>query len=391
MTEVEREALEEVRQEIAKAGRVVDQIKAGRDAQGVEISALRARVRDLETQAARLELYPGQARGGSANPEILAAWGKWARTGSKEIQASLSVGSDPDGGVFVVPEIRQEIERHELDMSPIEQLATVVSPPIGSEFGTIIDRRGIESGWVGEATSRDETDAPDLGKVTIPIGEIYANPRATQSLLDDAGVDVGSWLTQSIADEFSLQVGAASVSGNGINKPRGFLTYTNVATSDATRAWDQIQYIPTGHATAFLAPTTSVSPADHLFDVVAALKAAYRRNASWVMNSITLATVRKWKDADGKFVVAPGLEQGAPERLMGYPIVTFEDMPAVGANAFPIAFGDWRRAYTLVLRNIRILRDPFTAKPFVQFYTTRRVGGGVTNCQALKLVKVATS
>jgi HK97 family phage major capsid protein len=216
--------------------------------------------------------------------------------------------------------------------------------------------------------------------------ELYAMPAASQTLLDDAVVDVEQWLADEVQGEFAAQETNAFVNGDGVSRPRGFLSYTNVA--EAVRTGSEIGYLATGAAGAFAA----ANPADTLLDLIYAPKQAFRANGRFVMNRKTLSMVRKFKDADGNYLWQPALAAGAPSTLFGYPVTEAEDMPDIGANAYPIAFGDFARGYLIVDRQgVRILRDPYSAKPYVLFYTTKRVGGGVQNFDAIKLLKFAAS
>jgi HK97 family phage major capsid protein len=207
-------------------------------------------------------------------------------------------------------------------------------------------------------------------------------------MLDDAQFDVEAWLADEIAVQFAKAEGTAFVNGDGIDKPKGFLTYTAVATGDAVRAFGQLQYVPSGVANTL--PTTN--PADKLLDLVHALRAPYRQGAAWVMNSTTLATIRKFKTADGAFIWTPGLITGQPDTLLGYPVVESEDMPDIAANTMPIAFGNFRAGYLIAERSeTNIIRDPYTNKPYVNFYATKRIGGAVSNSEAIKLMRIAVS
>jgi HK97 family phage major capsid protein len=222
--------------------------------------------------------------------------------------------------------------------------------------------------------------------MAFPAMELYAMPAATQSLLDDAAVDIEQWIASEIDTVFAEQEGAAFVNGTGTGKPMGFMNYPKVAGTSTT--WGKFAYLPTGTAGAF-APTNS---SDVLFDLAYALRAGYRQNATFVMNRKTQAAIRKFKAATGEYLWAPPTSAGAPATLFNFPLVEAEDMPDIAADAFPIAFGDFRRAYLVVdRRGIRVLRDPFSTKPFVLFYTTKRVGGGVQDFDALRFLKTGVS
>ncbi len=298
---------------------------------------------------------------------------------------AMSVGTATDGGYLVPSEIETEIGRRLSVLSPIRSIASVRQISAGTlkkPFATT----GFATGWTAEAAVRTQTNTPVLAELQFPAMELYAMPAATTSLLDDSAVDIDSWLAAEVETVFAEQEGAAFVNGDGVNKPRGFLNYTNVA--EASWTWGNLGYIATGVAGAL--PTTNAS--DMLIDTVYALKAGYRQNGTWVMNRKTQATVRKLKDAQGNYLWQPPATAGGEATLMGFKLVEAEDMPDVAANATPIAFGNFNRGYLVVDRlGVRILRDPYSAKPYVLFYTTKRVGGGVQDFNAIKLLKCAVS
>jgi HK97 family phage major capsid protein len=297
----------------------------------------------------------------------------------------LNAGVDAEGGYLAPEPTERVIAAAVRDISPIRQIAAVRE--IGtSSFKKPVSLGGGAAGWVGETGGRIETAAPALSSIDFPTMELYAMPAASQALLDDAVVDIEQWLADEVQGEFAAQETDAFVNGDGINKPKGFLSYAKAA--EAVRAPAEIGYIATGAAGAFAA----ANPADTLLDLIYAPKQAFRGNGRFVMNRKTLAQVRKFKDADGNYLWQPALAAGAPSTLFGYPVSEVEDMPDVGANAYAIAFGDFARGYLIVDRQgVRILRDPYSAKPYVLFYTTKRVGGGVQNFDAIKLLKFAAN
>lgn len=301
-----------------------------------------------------------------------------------EIKA-LSVGSDPDGGFWITPDMSGRIVSLIRDTSPMRQVANVVT--IGTDaLEGVNDLDEATSGWVGETESRSETAAPKIGEWRIPVHEQYAEPRATQRLLDDALFNVEEYLAGKIADKLSRMENAAFVGGNGVKKPRGFLTYA--AGTPSASAFSVIERIPTGAAGAFAAS----NPGDALITLVYSLKAAYRDNAVFMMKRQTLAEVRKLKDGNGNYLWQPDFQSRQGGTLMGFTVIEAEDMPAIAADSLSIAFGDFSAGYQIVDRmGIRVLRDSFTAKPFVKFYTTKRTGGDVTNFEAIKLLKFAVS
>ena len=271
------------------------------------------------------------------------------------------------------------------NISPIRSIAQVVQTGTAG-YRKLVTTGGTASGWVSETAARPETATPTFAEIAPPSGELYANPAASQAMLDDAAFDVQAWLADEIAMEFARAEGAAFISGSGTNQPRGFLNGTTSTASDAARPFGQLQHLVSGNATGF-----DVSPELKLIDLVHSLKAGHRQGASWVMNAKTLALVRKLKASDGSFLWQPGLMEGQPNRLLGYPVVEAEDMPDLAAGALPIAFGNFRAGYLIAERTATsILRDPFTNKPFVHFYATKRIGGQVLDSDAIKLLKIST-
>ncbi len=298
---------------------------------------------------------------------------------------ALSTAVAADGGYLVDAETAQAIRAQLLSTASLRAVASVVEVEAAS-FDVLIDRSEVGSGWATEATATGETATPQLERIQIPLHELSAMPKASQRLLDDSAFDVEGWLAGKIAQRFQRAEAAAFVSGDGVDKPRGFLTAPKVA--NGVWAWGSLGYVPTGAAADFAA----VNAADCIINLVYALGADYRANATFVMNSKTAGAVRKMKDADGRFLWSDGLAAAEPARLMGYPVQVCEDMPDIAAGAHAIAFGDFRAGYTIAERpDLRILRDPFSAKPHVLFYASKRVGGDVTDFAAIKLLKIAVS
>ncbi|AXS39960.1 phage major capsid protein [Breoghania sp. L-A4] len=298
---------------------------------------------------------------------------------------ALSVGSDPDGGYLVPDETERMVLSRLAEISPIRAIAgnRQVS---GSVFKKPYAISGPAVGWVGETDARPQTASPTLAELTFPAMELYAMPAATATLLEDAAVNVDEWIAAEVETAFAEQEGAAFVSGDGVNKPRGFLDYDTV--DESAWVWGKLGTVPTGVAGAFPASDAS----DVLVDLIYALKSGHRQNAHWVMNRRTQAEIRKLKDADGNYLWQPPAAAGGQASLMNFAITEAEDMPDISADATPVAFGDFRRGYLVVDRlGVRVLRDPYSAKPYVLFYTTKRVGGGVQDFDAIKLLKFAAS
>ena len=299
--------------------------------------------------------------------------------------AGMSVGSDPDGGYTVIPDIGTAMNRRIFEISPMRQIARVV-PVSSSEFEEFNDLDEAEAAWVGEREARPGTGTPTLGKLSVPVHEVYAMPKVTQKLLDDSELDVADWLVTKCAQRFARKEGAAFVLGDGMLKPRGLLTYPTAAEGDGTRAWGTFEHINTGTAGGFgSAPAGS----DKLIDLVYSLKVAYRPGARWIMNRKTAGVVRKLKDGDGNYLWQPAAMSGEPDRLMGFPVTLCEEMPdTTVTNALAIAFGDFTAGYVIADRHgLRLLRDPFTDKPNILFYCYRRTGGAAANFEAVKFLR----
>jgi HK97 family phage major capsid protein len=272
-----------------------------------------------------------------------------------------------------------------LSTSSLRAVAGIVQVE-ATTYDVLIDRSEVGSGWATEAAATVETATPTIERISIALHELSAMPKASQRLLDDSAFDVEGWLATKIANRFIRAEAAAFINGDGVDKPRGIMLPAKVANSSWT--WGNLGYVPTGAAADFAA----VNASDCIVNLVYALGAEYRANGTFVMNSKTAGAVRKMKDADGRFMWGDSLQAGEPARLMGYPVLICEDMPDVGTNTHPIAFGDFRAGYTIAERpDLRILRDPFSAKPNVLFYANKRVGGAITDFAAIKLVKVAVS
>tara|TARA_B100001939_G_scaffold262608_1_gene229696 strand:+ start:4545 stop:5744 length:1200 start_codon:yes stop_codon:yes gene_type:complete len=298
---------------------------------------------------------------------------------------ALNTGVDAEGGYAVPVELDRDLEKRLRDLSPIRAECHVVN--IGSaNYKKLVNLGGVTSGWVAETGNRLETDAPQLAEIAPPLGEIYANPAATQTMLDDAYFDVEAWLAEELAEEFALQENTAFVNGDGLNKPKGFLTYATSAAGDGARPFGQLQTLATGVS----GDWPAANPSDILVDLVHSLKPGYRAGGKFYLNTTLLAEIRKFKDADGNYLWRPGLERGMAQTLLGYPVVEVADMPDKAADSLSLAFANMKRAYTVTDRlGTRILRDPYSQKPYVHFYTTKRVGGAVTNDQAIKLLQFA--
>ena len=361
---------------------------ARQDAAEQALGALRSDVDEVKSRLDRVSRAAARpAIGGGAAPslELKGFVDGYLRHGREAELKSVSGAVAADGGFAVPREIDALISMQLKTISPIRAISQVVQTG-SAGYRKLVTAGGSASGWVSEVAARPETTTPKFNEIAPPMGELYANPAASQAMLDDADFDIKAWLASEIAMEFARAEGAAFVSGTGTNQPRGFLSAPTAATSDAVRPFGTLQFLASGNASAF-----DASPELKLIDLVHSLKAGHRQGAVFVMNSKTLATVRKFKAADGTFLWQPGLLEGAPARLLGYPVIEAEDMPDVAAGTLPIAFGNFKAGYLIAERKATtILRDPFTNKPFVNFYATKRVGGQVLDSDAIKLLKIST-
>ena len=293
---------------------------------------------------------------------------------------SMQTGVDADGGYAVPVYLDKQVESLEQNASALVRLALTVEAQ-SSSYKKIVNLRGAASGWAGETDARPETDSPKLAEVEIVLGELYANPKLTQRMIDDVMFDAESYISSEIADEFSDQLGAALISGDGTNKPKGVLTYTITAEKDGVRAFGTLQAVDTA--------VTDVVTFDDLKALKSSLRAKYRTGAAWVMNEATALALSIIKDLNGAYVWRDSIVEGEPDTLLGYSVEIDENMPDIGADAYAVMFGNFKRGYTIARRKgIRLLRDPYTSKPFINFYTTSRVGGGVVNSECIKLLKV---
>jgi len=316
------------------------------------------------------------------------AMGTYLRTGDDdglrglELEGkALNTAVNAEGGYLVDPQTAEAIQGVLRGSSSLRSVASVVNVEATS-FDVLIDQTDMGAGWASETAASTETATPQIERITIPLHELSALPKASQRLLDDTAFDIEGWLAERIADKFSRAEAMAFISGDGIDKPTGFLTHPSV--DDATWSWGNLGYAVTGAAGDF----DATNPADAIVDLVYSLGARYRANANFVMNSKTAGAVRKMKDADGRFLWSDGLAAGEPARLMGYPVLIAEDMPDIATDAMAIAFGNFDAGYTIAERpELRVLRDPFSAKPHVLFYATKRVGGDVSDFAAIKLLK----
>jgi len=378
--------VDQITNEIKKFGEDVADLNANTRA---AIKRQDDKIDQIDAKFARVGGF-NPANDNAANPVALreeraaiAAFGRKGESGSLDtFCAGMSVGSDPDGGYAVLPALSTTMTEKLYDEVPMRRLARVETITSGSEFIEPVDKDEIESGWVGETEGRDETDHAELAMLKVPLREVYALPKATQNLLDDASWDVGTWLERKITGKFARDENAAFVSGDGVKRPRGFLTYDTATTADATRAWGTIQHTISGAASTFTA--------DGIRNLYWALRSPYRKNATWLMASASANSLDKLKDGNGEYLWRNSMASGVAPTLLGLPVEFDEGMPAVEAGALPIALADWNKAYLIVDRpGVKMLRDPYTSRPFVKFYSTKRVGAGLANSEAIKLLKIS--
>ena len=363
-------------------------IVARQDAVDSAIGALRGEFDEIKSRIERIARAPQRPMLGGAGRgvEMKGFVDGYLRAGRESELKSINELSPSQGGYLVPTELDKRVSEVLLRISPIRRIAQVVQTST-SDYRKLISLGGTASGWVSETGARGETNEPTFAEIIPPHGELYANPSATQAMLDDSVFDLEAWLANEIAQEFARAEGAAFVNGTGTNQPSGLLNVATSAAADGSRPFGTVQYVPSGSAAGF-----DSSPDLHLIDMVMALHPSHRQNAVWVMNASTLASIRKLKDTVGDYLWQPGIMDKAPDRLLGYAVVEAADMPNVAAGASPIAFGNFEAGYLITERTgTRILRDPFSNKPFVSFYATKRVGGQVLDSNAIKLMTIAAS
>lgn len=369
-------------------------VEAHHNQQNSRLGAIEATVDSALVGNAAAKLGLG-GRGSPEDPEYSGAFASYVRHGASEedlrkanaegmrsqIHAAMKVGTNSDGGYLAPVEWDRMVHRQQRTLSPLRRIARQVTTGVAA-FSTVWNDGNWGSGWVGEEAARPQTSTPTLATLEFASGEIYANAAITQRLLDDSEIDLDEWLGSEIADEFARQEEIAFLSGDGVNKPFGLLTYIDGGAADGRHPGGNLEVVNSG--------SSSNVTADGLVDFAYSLPAPYRVNATWLMSSTTAATISKLKDGDGNYVWRESYKQGDPATLLGYPVEIDEGMPPVAADSLPIAFGNFNLGYLINDRvGLRVLRDPYTNKPFVNFYTTKRVGGGVLDPHAIRLLKIA--
>ncbi|EFN5724691.1 MULTISPECIES: phage major capsid protein [Enterobacteriaceae] len=358
-----------------------------------EVETLNGKLSELDELKSALEEELKQVKRPAGGPQSKAAsehktafigfMRKGKDDGLRELERkAMQVGVDEDGGYAVPEELDRTILNLLKDEVVMRQEATTITVG-GANYKKLVNLGGTASGWVGETDARPETDASKLGQIEPFMGEIYGNPQATQTMLDDAFFNVEDWINSELAIEFAEQEEIAFTSGNGTKKPKGFLAYASTLDPDKTRAFGTLQHILSGAAAGVTA--------DAIIKLVYTLRKVHRNGAKFMMNNNSLFAIRILKDSEGNYLWRPGLELGQPSSLAGYGVAENEQMPDIAADAKAIAFGNFKRGYTIVDRiGTRILRDPYTKKPFVGFYTTKRTGGMLVDSQAIKLLQIGT-
>ena len=393
----------EIQKTVEDLGRAWEQFKANTDeqtkavARGVSASVYEEKAAKLNDRISELQatidgLAAKAARpsedGREADRTGEKAFLSWMRKGENRLTAdeakAMSVGSNENGGYLVPVDASGRIAMKVYETSNIRAIAQVDTTTSDAVEG-LNDNDEVSTGWVSETGSRTETDTPELGKYRIEIHEQYAEPRITQKLLDDSALDVGAWLERKLADKFARTENSGFVIGNGIGKPRGITSYSTLATADRSRAWGVLEHVLSGASADF----TGTTPSDKLLDVMMALNPEYRNGARWLTNRAVLLKIRKFKEATtNAYIWQPGLQAGQPALICGFPVTEAEDMPALAADSLSLAFGNFRVGYQIYDRKgISTIRDAVTTKGYVKFYTTKRVGGGVVNFEAIKFIK----
>lgn len=394
------EKLGRIEVDLEKAQRIADEAALAVKRASRQVVGDDGKPVDMEAKAAEWKLHargfdntdglPVDGMSADALPEYRKSVNRYFRKGAGVLddaeRKALSVGGDPDGGYVVHPDQSGRVTKRVFETSMMRAYASIQTISTDALEG-LFDNEEMSSGWVGETASRTETNTAQLGKWRIPVHEIYANPAATQKLLDDAAVSIESWVMDKVADRFARQEANKFVNGDGVSAPRGFLTYDDYDSASATFEQGKIQQYDSGANGALAADPDGL---DVLYEAIYGLKAQYLNNAAWFMGRQMAKLCRQAKDSDGNRQWEPSNQAGQPARLAGYPVAMFEDMPVPATGSLSIAFGDMREAYQIVDRiGIRVLRDAYTNKPYVHFYTTKRVGGDVVNFEALKLIKLA--
>jgi len=367
---------------------LVDDLRRQRDDFDTKLQEQEKRMTNFDQKTA-FKGRPALAGGVKTEDVHYRAFDAYLRTGDDDALRgleldvkSMSTVVNGDGGFLIDPVTSETIQGVLSSSASLRAVASVVNVE-ASSYDVLIDQGDAGAGWADEVSARSETGSPTIDRISIKLHELSAMPKASQRLLDDTAFDIETWLAGKIADTFSRAEAGSFVAGDGNDKPRGFLTHPTIDNDVWT--WSNLGYVPTGL-------DGDIGTGDALIELVYALGAEYRANAVFVLNSKTAGTLRKLKDADGRHLWSDGFASAEPARLLGYPVLIAEDMPDIATGADAIAFGDFRAGYTIAERpDLRVLRDPFSAKPHVLFYATKRVGGDVSDFAAIKLLRFATA
>ncbi len=391
------ERMAKIDEDLNKKQEIIDQLYIATKRKSVTLDGVPIDIDDLDTKALGWAQMCAMKRGTQISEYThedvkiyQKAFDRYLRKNDRVLtddeHKALSVGSDPDGGYVVSPDMSGRVVKRIFETSPVRAFASTQLISTDALEGTH-DIDEVTQGWVGETATRPETDTPEFAVWRIPVHEQYAEPRATQKLLDDAFIDVEAWLADKVADRMARVENTTFITGTGTNQPRGFATYPDRAVA-ATFELGAIQQIDSTVNGGFDADPDGP---DNLYDTIYSLIAQYRANANWFMNRTTTAEARKMKDSNGQYQWQPSVQAGQPSMLAGYPVASFEDMADPATGSLSVAFGDLAATYQIVDRiGIRVLRDPFTTKPFIKFYTTKRVGGDVVNFESLKFINFQT-
>ena len=380
-------------EKIARLDETIGTLQASIDAEQAKAAATQASLDRALSDIAAMKVGAGGSGSGHklpGDPEYITDFEAYFRDGevsakvkANKVQAAANKGTPGQGGYLAPIEWDRTITDRLVQVSPMRQISGVQAIT-GAGYTKLFNMRGTGSGWVGETAARPETATPTLAPLTIVPGTIYAMPAATEEILEDSEINIEDWLTGEVDTEFGYQEGISFVSGNGTNKPAGFLSYVTGGANAATHPYGAIPQIVAAGAAAITS--------DEVINLIYALQQEYTANARFVSNRSVQASIRKLKDGQGNYIWQPSLQAGQPATLAGYPITEMAAMPNIAANAYPLAFGDFRQGYLIVdRRGVTVLRDPYSAKPYVMFYMTKRVGGAVVNPDALRVLKMAAS
>lgn len=356
------------------------------ESQNAKLSELDNIKTALENELKEVKRPAGGNKQATAHKEAFAMFiRKGDEQGLAELERkAMQTGTDADGGFALPQELNTDILSSLRNEVVMRQECTVMT--VGtSDWKKLVNEGGIASGWVGETDKRSETGTPKLGILTPVWGEIYGNPHATQTMLDDSFFNVESFLTSELTTEFAEREEEAFTLGDGLKKPKGFLSYETDDKTDKDRDWGKLQKITAGAA--------AIS-ADDIVSLIYSLRKPYRAGSKFMLNNQSLLAVRLLKDDKGNYIWQPGLQLGQPSLLSGFAVAENEQMPDIGdaSGKAPIAFGNFKRGFYIFDRiGIRMLRDPYTKKPFVGFYTTKRVGSMLHDSNAIKLLTVNTT